>query len=340
MNINWLNVSEATFSFEKEYVNRVLNQSNNTIIANFDGTKVDRDGIIVYSSGERFIDEKIENIIKNSNRPIIYHLSNEFLLQQCDYYQYASIILRQYYDPSCRFKNVIFIPLGFQSGFPSAAKAKAITEKSRRSCKYIWAFVGQLKSDRAKMVKCLGSIEPNFQHYTSEWMARDNLNIEEVCSIYSQTIFVPCPMGNRYPDSFRIMEALENNCIPVIVNFYGYDILKYTFGDHPFVTGSNWRDCAQKISKLIESEGELMRKQAEVKEWYHGFSNQLSQDVQRVIVSRSSDNCLGSQFMYQAQGRTDVVLRLIFAWHFFYRPFSIHYLKRIAETLGLRKRID
>jgi len=335
MNINWLNASEAAVSFERDYVTRVLNQFDNTIITNFNGMKVARDTVIVYASDAKFVDKKIENAIKYSDKPIIYHLRNERLIHRCDYYQYARIILRQYYDPNCRFENVIFTPLGFQSGFPS--KAQATTGNRGRPYKYVWAFIGQLKSDRAKMVKRLDSLKPNFQYHTSGWMTRDILSVEEVCSIYSQTIFVPCPMGNINPDSFRIMEALENNCIPVVVKFYGYDIFKYTFGDHPFITGSSWRDCAQKISRLIEHESELIRKQAEVKAWYQGFSNQLSQDVERVIVSGSSKNCLGSQFMYQAQGRKDAVLKLIFAWHFNYKPKFVYYVRRIAEKLGLIK---
>ena len=40
MNINWLNTSEAAASFDTEYVTRVLNQFDNTIITNFNGTRV------------------------------------------------------------------------------------------------------------------------------------------------------------------------------------------------------------------------------------------------------------------------------------------------------------
>ena len=121
------------------------------------------------------------------------------------------------------------------------------------------------------MAKQMERLTPHFAHYTSGWLSNDMLTVEQVCEVYAKTQVVPCPMGNINPDSFRIMEALENGSIPVLKRFYGYDIAKYTFGDHPFIVGADWADCARIVGKLVRDPDQYRVRAQAVESWYRRF---------------------------------------------------------------------
>ena len=51
--------------------------------------------------------------------------------------------------------------------------------------------------------------------------------------ILSSTEFIPCPNGFFHPETYRVYEALECECIPIVENaFKYYDRL---FPNNPFI---------------------------------------------------------------------------------------------------------
>lgn len=309
--------------FEEEYLGGCL-------LSLLDAGSTDAD-FIVYSCDTPTLPAAVTSVIDGAARPILLHLSNESLQHDHGYYGKARWVFRSYFDPACSAENVTTVPLGFRSGFHASAQALKMREREEA---FVWAFAGQKKSDRKTMAEQFERIAPHFAHYTSGWLSSDMLTVEQMCEVYAKTQFAPCPMGNINPDSFRIMEALENGCIPVMTKFYGYDIAKYTFGDHPFIVGADWADCAKIVGRIQRDPGQYRARAATVESWYRQFKDDLADDIARIVRTGSSAGCKGSQFGYQRAGKADRLLKAAFAWHFREKHRLLHRIGRVGEILS------
>ena len=49
-----------------------------------------------------------------------------------------------------------------------------------------------------------------------------NIDPNEMSEILSSTTFIPCPNGFVHPETYRLYEALECECIPIVENTYQY----------------------------------------------------------------------------------------------------------------------
>lgn len=330
MDFIWIDETSGEL-FESEYLHGLaFSQLNPRVSFGCFPPELHRDRIVAFGCDHKKVQDSVVQAIAGATQAtILVHLSNENTIHDSRYYRDVKFVFRSCYSPLHAFRNVAAIPLGYQSGFHDAAQS--VDRPAER--RFAWAFMGQARPNRKKMFLALGSM-PSFQHKIAEWMTGDVLSVAKMCEVYSQTIFAPCPIGIIHPDSFRIMEALENGCIPVVVRFYGYDIFKYTFGDHPFIIGRNWTGCARQMQKLLDDEAALAERAREVNSWYESFKRELASDVAICCATGSTRECSGRQFVYQRRGARDVILRAIFVWHFRIRPKAQHYLNRIRGILG------
>lgn len=316
--------------FEEEFLDECL-------FARLDGDMpIDAD-LIVYSCDKPELPAFVSEAIRGATKPVLLHLSNESLLHDFGYYADARWVFRSYYDPTCTLANVSTVPLGYRSGFHAAGQR---LRKGARENAFVWAFAGQKKSDRKVMAETMERLTPHFAHYTTGWLSSDMLTVEQVSEIYAKTQFVPCPMGNINPDSFRVMEALENGSIPVVVRFFGYDLMRYTFGDHPFIVGVDWADCARKVERLMRNPDQYRGLQAATEDWYKTYKAGLAEDVARIVRDGSDAHCEGVQFRFQRAGKRDPVLKAAFAWHFREKHRMLHRLKRIGDLLTPGRRAN
>jgi hypothetical protein len=318
---------QESASFEDEFLAECL-------FARLDGGLPDAD-LIVYRCDTPNLAAPVAEAIGAAKEPVLLHLSNESLQHRHGYYVDARWVFRGYYDPNCTLPNVSTVPLGYRSGFHAAGKA---LRRDARENVFVWAFAGQKKSDRKVMADNMERLSPHFAHYTSGWLSSDMLTVDQVSEVYAKTQVVPCPMGNINPDSFRVMEALEIGSVPVVVRFFGRDFFKYTFGDHPFIVGADWADCTRKVERLLRDPAAYEAKRKAVERWYARYKDDLAEDVARIIRERSIANCRSSQFDYQRQGKSDLMLRAAFAWHFAEKYRMQHRLNRIGGMLKLRRR--
>ena len=69
-------------------------------------------------------------------------------------------------------------------------------------------------------------LRPNLYHTNSSFLSNDMLSATVTKYAYLKTHFSLCPFGFLNPDSFRILETLENGCIPVVKKFVFIDYYK------------------------------------------------------------------------------------------------------------------
>lgn len=224
--------------------------------------------IIVYSCDDKEINPKLLNYFneykKRELKFNLYHLSNESLNHNCNYYNYAKIVFRNYYDYNIKYKNVIVLPLGYKSGFLNKNKNYLKLEDK----KYDICFIGALKCDRLELVNHIKHFKTNFIHITSSWNSNDCLSPSIIQKIYTETILIPIPMGNIHEDTYRIYEVLESGSIPVIKLYGKSDYFENIFGKHPIPIVKNWDELKNVYCKIKPNLNSYLQ---ELNMWYDNF---------------------------------------------------------------------
>lgn len=140
--------------------------------------------------------------------------------------------------PTVQMENVGWLPIGY----PPHADAIHNCFNKRID----WFFAGQVNHEsRRLMVENVKDI-PNGELHISGGFAQ-GLSHDEYYRLMERSKIVLCPRGNISPDSFRLYEALEAGCIPIVENSYFW--LKM-FKTIPFpIIGNdfNWRNAINLI---------------------------------------------------------------------------------------------
>jgi hypothetical protein len=280
LNLIWQTSEGDQTTFELEYTTEILfskfqqnkffdNKSYKTVLDN---------SVIIYSNNSNTAEgaflEYINKFVENNYKFYLLHFSNEDLNHNCEYYSKAQYVFRNYYDENITAKNVTFIPLGFKTGYYNKERINDCDPT-----KYNGVFIGQPKRDRNEVIDILTKETNNFIHLTNSWNCPTSLNQQEVIEIYKQTKFAPCPMGWQHVDSFRIMEALEWGCIPILKKYQNKNTYIETFGKNPIPIVENWSE----LSSILESQNYCELKY-EVMTWYNLFKEELSNKIYQKIT--------------------------------------------------------
>jgi len=129
------------------------------------------------------------------------------------------------------------------------------------------------------------NLEPNYTYMAgSKDFSGPRLSGQEYLSLIEDTVFVPCPMGNVHLESFRLYEALDCGCIPIVERRPWLDYFTLLFGEHPLPTVSHWRDAPRLISELNqEGPACLQLKQDEIQDWWRSYREKLSSILENVL---------------------------------------------------------
>ncbi len=280
LNLIWQTYSGQQTTLEMEYALEILFK-NFEITKLFDNKQysiVKNNSVIIYSNNNKNIDKEFEIYLEkfkiNKYKFYLLHYSNEHLDHNFQYYSKADHVFRNYYDPNINISNVTFVPLGFKSGFKS--KTRLVNIK-----KYDLAFIGQMKNDRHEVIDILKN-NNSFIHITNKWDCPTSLTQESCMDIYSKTKFVPCPMGWAHPESFRIMEVLESNSIPILKNYNNCDYIEKVWGKTPLPIVNEWYEI-NKFLKINTNEYNIMNDM--IQDWYDHFRNDLSSKIEKIILS-------------------------------------------------------
>ena len=233
----------------------------------------EKDTLIIVDSS---VDKKIDlysRLRLMCSRLFLIHLGDERGMHNLDViYNNCNFVWRTFCTN--RFFNrekIKCFPIGYKSG--------VLFENLNSERKYKWSFLGTPhKSSRHDLLFQLSNINPSFCHRTKKF----NTNIietNEMNKILSSTIFSPCPNGLVHPETYRLYEALECECIPIVENTYKY--YDRLFPNNPFVKIDKWAEAKKIINSWTDEQIKIKQKECNI--WWKKLQNDLQDSISSII---------------------------------------------------------
>ena len=164
------------------------------------------------------------------------------------------------------------IPIGYKSG---------VSNKQKNNRKYKWAFTGTPhKSSRHDLLFQFSGIEPFFCHKTQKFDQK-TISADDMSEVLSSTEFIPCPNGFFHPETYRVYEALECGCIPIVEKAYKY--YDRLLPNNPFLKVDMWAEAKPIIKSW--GNGQIKQKREECKIWWNNLKNELQESIKNKIIS-------------------------------------------------------
>lgn len=123
-----------------------------------------------------------------------------------------------------------------------------------------WSFVGQVNHERRQqcfdVLEQFRSLYPKAYLHGTDGFGKEDVAYPEYLKIMARSKIVLCPSGIESPDNFRLYEALEAGCLPVVdafsTNFKTPGFWRYLFGgDVPFPIVDYWDAFPDMIPGLL-----------------------------------------------------------------------------------------
>ena len=246
-----------------KWIYELLNNVKFEIIENEKNLE-NNDTLIIVDSNIENKEKFYERLKLICSKIFLIHLGDEYGSRSSDLiYKNFNYIFRTFC--SNRFFNnekIKCIPIGYKNG---------VLYKANNNRKYKWAFIGTPhKSSRHDLLYQFSEIKPFFSHKTEEFNKKI-ISTEEMSNILSLTEFIPCPNGFWHPETYRIYEALECECIPIVENAYSY--YDRLFPNNPFLKVDKWADV-KSIMKEWKKE-QIFKKRNECKSWWKNYKKKL-----------------------------------------------------------------
>ena len=191
--------------------------------------------------------------------------NNSVVYDYCKYI-WRPFCTRKYFNNT----KVKCIPIGYKSG---------VKFKQKDNKKYKWAFTGTPhKSSRHDLLFQFSEIKPFFCHKTEKFDVKI-ISVDEMNDVLSSTQFIPCPNGFFHPETYRLYEALECGCIPIVENAYNY--YDRLFPNNPFIKINKWADAKPMLNGWDENQINI--KKIECKSWWSEYKNELQTSIKKIV---------------------------------------------------------
>lgn len=176
--------------------------------------------------------------------------------------------------------HVRYLPLGYKTGFARLGDTPPAADRP-----HLWGFAGDAdKTTRAAMLAAMPSLAPGRLHLIHGWDAPDSLPVADYRTLMESIVFAPCPTGFASPDSFRMAEALEAGCIPILERAGNGldDYFHAALGPHPLPVIDDWSQAPALIVQLRSTDAiEPLRRRCI--DWWRaycaGIADRLRADI-------------------------------------------------------------
>jgi hypothetical protein len=255
-----------------KWIYEILKKIQYTIIQN--ETELEQEDTVI------IIDSSIENkknfytkIKMTCSKVFLFHLGDETgTYELSEVYDNCNHIWRAFCQNKY-FKNnkVNCLPIGYKSG---------ILYNNQSNKKYKWAFTGTPhKSSRHDLLFQFSKIKPFYCHKTEKFDVKI-ISVDKMSDILSSTEFLPCPNGFFHPETYRLYEALECECIPIVENAYKY--YDRLFPGNPFIKIDKWADAKNIIKDW--NVDQIKNKQSECSIWWKNYKKNLQDLIKDKII--------------------------------------------------------
>ena len=254
------------------WIYEILKKVEFKIIENEKDIK-DKDTLIIVDSSIEEKKEFYSRISKICPKLFLFHLGDE-----TNYYDTSSVYnncvyVWRFFCLNKFFQNdkVKCIPIGYKSG---------INEKLKKNRKYKWAFTGTPhKSSRHDLLFQFSTIKPFFCHKTESFNTKI-ISVEEMSEVLSSTQFLPCPNGFFHPETYRLYEALQCGCIPIVEDAYNY--YDRLFPNNPFIKIGKWSEAKPLMNGWEENQ--IKKKQEDCINWWGNYKSDLQNFIKNKIA--------------------------------------------------------
>ena len=254
-----------------KWIFEILKKTEYKIINN--ETDAEKDDILIIIDSS--VEEKSKLYTKLNlifSKIFLFHLGDEFGRHDLSkIYNTCNFVWR----PFCSNKyfnneKVKCIPIGYKSG---------VLYKNKGNRKYKWAFTGTPhKTSRHDLLFQFNNIEPFFCHKTEKFNQK-NISVDEMNDVLSSTEFIPCPYGFFHPETYRLYEALECGCIPIVESAYEY--YERLFPNNPFITIDKWEDAKSTVQGWDKDQ--IKKKSEECSAWWNKQKNYMQDFIKDKI---------------------------------------------------------
>lgn len=148
------------------------------------------------------------------------------------------------------------LPNGYRPGTPQILKELGPQERNLD-----WFFSGQVNHERRQqcfdVLKQFEAIYPNTVTLGGDTFGKEILPQRDYLHAMARAKIALCPSGIESPDNFRLYEALEAGCIPVVDAFSTRNkssgFWRYVFGDNvPFPIIDYWDAFPKLLPELLK----------------------------------------------------------------------------------------
>lgn len=209
-------------------------------------------------------------------------LSDEGYHAPTDFYEQVKFVFRNYWHKKfASYKEVYTFPLGYKTGFWKNC-SRYVKDSQYRN--YTWSFAGQMigKPTREAMLNAMKQIQNYHIHEIFTWADKNGLPVDAYQDLLLNTIFVPCPTGWWNLDTFRLYEALECGCIPIVeknpIDYFGL-----YFGQHPFLVVESWDEAPACINTLLSDPIRLEKRRVACHQWWLDHKEKVKNELRLLI---------------------------------------------------------
>lgn len=147
------------------------------------------------------------------------------------------------------------LPNGYR---PNTREILSKLEVQPRTIDY--SFIGQVNHERrhqcVDVANQFKTVYPSAYIVGTDGFGKEDVPYADYLKILSKTKIALCPSGIESPDNFRLYEALEAGCVPVVdafsTNFKTAGFWRYLFGDDiPFPIVNYWDELPDMLPMLL-----------------------------------------------------------------------------------------
>jgi len=213
-------------------------------------------------------------LVKRGLEYAVIDLSDETRSSSIASYDRANFVLRNYFRPGMD-EHVLHIPLGYNTGFTAITDNPPATERTNT-----WAWVGQRWDQTREQMRSAMMTIPNGKIHVAA-NESERLTPADMSKIYRDSIFVPAPHGWFVIDSFRVTEALEAGCIPIVEIS---DYWQKLYGEEPpFIQVSSWAEVPHVVNSLLRDPKLLEELRLRCYNWWLATKDLVTQQVEYLV---------------------------------------------------------